>query len=444
VTRLRPSGTEPVLPSSFAVGTAAQTALAVVALAATEIGHVRNGLEQEVAVDMREAALECCGYFRLDGKAPQAWDRIAGLYACGPGGAGGWVRLHTNFAHHRDGALHLLGLPPGPEATREQVAAALAAWTAESFEDAAANAGVVAAALRTFVRWDRHPQCMAIATLPLVELTRIGNAPPLAWPNLARTDRPLAGLRVLDLTRILAGPACGRTLAAYGADVMLVNSPHLPNIEAIADLSRGKRSTLADLREEGDRGAFAIALAQAHVLLQSYRPGSLAALGFGPDDAHRLRPGIVYASLSAYGRAGPWAQRRGFDSLVQTATGFNDAEGAAAGATEPKALPMQILDMASGFLLAWGIEMALLRQRDDGGSWHVQVSLARTAQWLRSLGRVRAGFAAPRPDFSAQIESSDSGFGRLEALRHAARFSATPALYTRPSVRPGADRLAWS
>lgn len=248
---------------------------------------------------------------------------------------------------------------------------------------------------------------------------------------------------MLDLTRILAGPVAGRTLAAYGAEVMLANSPHLPNVEAIADTSRGKRSAQADLRDPAGRSAFASALSQAHVLLQSYRPQSLAALGFGPDDAARLRPGVVYASLSAYGRRGPWAERRAFDSLVQTATGFNDAEGAASGAATPKPLPMQILDMASGFLLALGIGMALLWQRGESGSWHVQVSLARTAQWLRSLGRVRAGFAAPRPDFSAQIESSDSGFGRLEALRHAARFSATPALYARPSVRPGADRLAW-
>jgi crotonobetainyl-CoA:carnitine CoA-transferase CaiB-like acyl-CoA transferase len=178
-------------------------------------------------------------------------------------------------------------------------------------------------------------------------------------------------------------------------------------------------------------------------MLQGYRPGGIAALGFGPADAARLRPGIVYVSLSAYGRQGPWSARRGFDSLVQTATGFNDAEGKAANAAEPKPLPMQVLDMASAFLLAFGAEVALLRQRTQGGSWHVQVSLARTALWLRSLGRVADGFAAPKPDFAARMESSDSGFGRLVALRHAARLSATPPRYRRPSSRPGTDPLAW-
>jgi crotonobetainyl-CoA:carnitine CoA-transferase CaiB-like acyl-CoA transferase len=178
-------------------------------------------------------------------------------------------------------------------------------------------------------------------------------------------------------------------------------------------------------------------------MLQGYRPGGLAALGFGAADAAQLRPGIVYVSLSAYGRSGPWSGRRGFDSLVQTATGFNAAEGAAANAGEPKALPMQVLDMASAFLLAFGAEVALLRQREQGGSWHVQVSLARTAQWLRSLGRVADGFAAAKADFASRMEASESGFGHLVAVRHAARFSATPPRYRRPAVPPGTDRLAW-
>ncbi|MEO8079567.1 MAG: CoA transferase [Caldimonas sp.] len=392
---------------------------------------------------MREASLECCGWFSLDGRVPALWDPIAGLYPCGAGGQGGWVRLHTNFAHHRDGALRLLGLPPGPGTSREAVAAALVDWSAEAFEQAAADAGLVVAALRTFDEWDRHPQRVAIEDLPLVEIEQVGDAAPLPWPTFAPDARPLDGLRVLELTRILAGPVAGRTLAAYGADVMLVNSPRLPNIEAIADTSRGKRSALADLRDPSDHDALAQAVAGAHVFLQGYRPGSLDALGFGPVAVARQRPGIVCASLSAYGRLGPWSGRRGFDSLVQTATGFNDAEGRAAGLETPKALPMQVLDMTTGFLLAWGIETALLRQHALGGSWHVQVSLARTGAWLRSLGRVADGFTAPRADFSSQTEASDSGFGRLVALRHAARFSATPARYARPSVRPGTDRLAW-
>ena len=441
---LQMSGAEPVLPSSFAVGTAAQVSLAAAALASVAVGRRRGQGAQEVAIDMREAALECCGAFSLDGKKPLVWDPIAGLYPCAGDGPFDWVRLHTNFAHHRDGVLRLLGLPPGPATTRAEVGAALRDWRAETVEAAAAEAGLVVAALRSFDAWERHPQHGAVAALPLIEITQIGDAPPLAWPALAPAARPLEGLRVLELTRILAGPVAGRTLAGYGADVMLVNAPHLPNIDAIADTSRGKRSALADLRDPVDRAGLAAALAESHVFLQSYRPGSLEAFGFGPADAARLRPGIVCVSLSAYGRAGPWAARRGFDSLVQTATGFNDAEARAAGSTTPRPLPMQLLDMASAFLLAFGTQAALLRQQEQGGSWQVQVSLARTALWLRSLGRVADGFSAPPPEFSAQMETLASGFGRLQALRHAAHFSATPARHVRPSVPPGTDRLAWT
>lgn len=438
------SGTEPVLPSSFAVGTASQVSLAAAALAALEVGRLRNGIGQQIAVDMREAALESCGHFTVDGKAPLVWDPVAGLYPCGDGGGGGWVRLHTNFAHHRDGVLRLLGLPAGPGSERATVAAALARWTALDFETAAMDAGLVAAALRSHDEWLHHPQSQAIADLPLVEIRRIGDAPPLGWPELASSSRPLTGLRVLDLTRILAGPIAGRTLAAHGADVMLVNAPHLPNIDAIADTSRGKRSALADLRSEDGQAGLRSVLADAHVFLQAYRPGALAALGCGVDDVVRCRPGIVHASLSAYGRLGPWSARRGFDSLVQTATGFNVDEALAAGVTAPKALPMQVLDMATGFLLAFGIAAALGRQRDEGGSWHVEASLARTGQWLRELGRVEAGLSAPAVDFSAQLETRASGFGSLTATRHAARFSRTPPGYARPSVRPGTDPLSWS
>jgi CoA-transferase family III len=440
---LQLSGAEPVLPSSFAVGTASQASLAAAAMAAVEIGRVRGQPGQSVAIDMREAALECCGAFTVDGKKPVVWDPVAGLYPCCGDGPEDWVRLHTNFAHHRDGVLRLLGLPTGPTTKRAEVETALRRWSALAFETAAAEAGMVVAALRSFETWEQHPQYAAVAALPLLEIARIGDAPPLEWPALAAEARPLDGIRVLDLTRILAGPVAGRTLAAYGADVMLVNSPHLPNIDAIADTSRGKRSAFADLRDAVDREAFTAVLAESHVFLQGYRPGSLRSLGFGPDDVARIRPGIVCVSLSAYGRDGPWATRRGFDSLVQTATGFNIAEARASGSTTPRPLPMQILDMATAFLLAFGTQAALLRQHKEGGSWHVQLSLARTALWLRSLGRISNGFSAPASEFSAQMEASDSGFGKLMALRHAARFSATPARYARASVRPGTDRLAW-
>ena len=432
------SGADPVLPSSFAVGTAAQTSVAAAALAAVELGRVRGQPRQQVSVDMTHAALECSGWFRLNGVTPNVWDKFSGLYRC----ADGWVRIHANFAHHREGALRLLGLS-ADTAQRADAERTLLSWRALDFEQAAADAGLVVAACRNFAEWDAHPQGQAVAALPLFTIERIGDAAPLALPALNADDRPLTGLRVLDLTRILAGPVCGRMLAAYGADVMLINSPHLPNIESIADTSRGKLSAHADLRTSAGRDALKNLLATSHVFVQGYRPGGLAAHGFGPEDATRLRPGIVYVSLCAYGDSGPWRTRRGFDSLVQTATGFNFAEAEAVNSAEPKALPMQILDYATGHLMAFAATTALRRQALEGGSWHVKVSLAQTGHWLRSLGRVENGFSIARPKVAPYIETANSGFGELSAMAHSAKFFRTPTRWARPSMPPGTHPPEW-
>ena len=298
--QVRFSGSDPGLPSSFAVGTAAQTTVAAAALAACELGHLRGAPRQQVHVALEHAAIESLGWFSLDGRVPEPWDRFSGLYRA----ADGWVRLHTNFRHHRDGALRLLGLDPGT-AERADAERALQAWAAVDFETAASERGLVATALRSFAAWDATPQGRAVAAQPLLQIDRIGDAPPLPLPRLQPEAQPLAGVRVLDLTRILAGPVGGRTLAAHGADVLLVNAPQLPNIESIAETSRGKRSAHVDLQSADGRAALQGLLAGAHVFVQGYRPGGLQALGFGPAEAAARRPGLVYVTLSAYGPAGP-------------------------------------------------------------------------------------------------------------------------------------------
>lgn len=433
------TGTDPVYPSSFRVATAAQCTIAAAALAACELGHARGTPRQSVTVDATHAAAECLGWFSIDGRVPELWDKFSGLYRA----RDGWVRIHANFAHHRDGALRLLGLDP---ATADRAAAeqAMQRWEAVAFETAAAEAGLVATALRSFEQWDATEAAQAIAAQPLFTLRRIGDAPPLQLPALGADDLPLEGVRVLDLTRILAGPVGGRALAAYGADVMLVNGPHLPNIEAIADTSRGKRSALVDLRNEAGRAAMDTLVQGAHVFVQGYRPGALAARGYAPQDLARRRPGIVCVSLSAYGTEGPWRDRRGFDSLVQTATGFNLAEAQAAGTPDnPRPLPMQILDEATGYLIAFGAAAALWHQQRAGGSWEVRVSLAQTGHWLRQLGRVEDGVAAKAPDLGPFLEATPSAWGLLQGVRHSAKLGRTPARWRRPSERPGDSEARW-
>jgi crotonobetainyl-CoA:carnitine CoA-transferase CaiB-like acyl-CoA transferase len=433
------AGAEPVLPSTFAVGTVAQTTVAASALAASELWRLRTGRQQRVSVDMRDAAIEFRSerYMRVDGGPPkELWDKTAGLYRCGDGR---FVRLHTNFPHHRDGVLKLLGC----EHDRAAVQKALDGWKAETFETAAAEAGLVVTATRSFAEWDAHSQGRALAAMPVLSIERIGDAPPRP---LHAGDRPLSGVRVLDLTRVIAGPVCGRTLAAHGADVMLVTAAYLPQMgPLVIDSGRGKLSAFIDLRETAGRDTLGGLLRDADVFVQGYRPGAIAHAGFSPEQAAQLRPGIVYVSLCAYGHAGPWSNRRGFDSLVQNANGMNHAEAEAAGSAQPKPLPCQALDHGAGYLMAFGAMTALARRVTEGGSWHARVSLAQTGQWIRSLGRID-GLGIPDPGFDDvgdRLYEVDSGFGRLTAVRHAAVLSQTPAHWERPSVPVGTHAPNW-
>jgi crotonobetainyl-CoA:carnitine CoA-transferase CaiB-like acyl-CoA transferase len=433
------TGSEPALPSTFAVGTAAQTTITAAALAAAELWRLRTGRQQHVSVPMRDAAIEFRSerYLRIEGKsAPELWDKIAGLYRCGDGR---FVRLHTNFPHHRDGVLKLLGC----EHDRAAVQKALDGWKAEAFETAAAEAGLVVTATRSFAEWDAHPQGQALAAMPVFSIEKIGDAP---QQPLAAGDRPLSGVRVLDLTRVIAGPVCGRTLAAHGADVMLVTAAHLPQMgPLVIDSGRGKLSAFVDLRDSAGRDALAGLLRSADIFVQGYRPGAIAHSGFSPAQAAQLRPGIVYVSLCAYGHEGSWANRRGFDSLVQNANGMNHAEAEAAGSAQPKPLPCQALDHGAGYLMAFGAMTALARRVTEGGSWHVRVSLAQTGHWIRSLGRID-GLGVPDPGFDDvgdRLYETASGFGKLTAVRHAAVLSETPTCWERPSVPVGTHAPKW-
>ncbi len=437
--RLQLNGAEPLLPSSFKVGVAAQASLAATALAASEILRLRSGRGAAVAVSLRHALAEFRSerYLTVDGGSPQdLWDKTSGAYRCADGR---WVRLHTNFSHHRSGMLDLLGC----DYAREAVAEALLGWEGAAFEAAAVERGLCMALMRSFEEWDAHPQAAALRELPLVQIERIGDAPPEPF---SPAERPLEGLKVLDLTRVIAGPVAGRCLAAHGAEVLRVAGPHLPFMPPLViDTGRGKRSCHLDLRDAGDSGTLKGLLGQADVFVQSYRSGALADKGFDAEAVAAIRPGVVYGSLSAYGEAGPWAARRGFDSLVQTASGFNHAEANAAGEAEPRALPCQVLDHGSGYLLALGILTALVRRAEEGGSWSVKVSLARTGHWLRSLGRQDALDTPDMPlaSLTDLLEEGDSPFGRISAVSHAGRIEGAPPAWQLPPVPLGSHSARW-
>ncbi len=433
------AGADPIQPSTFAVGASAVASIAAAGAAAAAIHQARGGPAQQVAVDMAHALTEFHSerHLRVDGReVHEGWDRIAGLHACGDGR---WIRLHTNFPHHRDAVLRVLGC----DYDREAVTRALGAWKAEEAETAIYAAGGVATMTRSLDEWAASPQGQAAGSLPAVVIERVGDAPPTPLPPLAA--RPLEGLRVLDLTRVIAGPVAGRTLAAHGAEVLHVTSPTLPSLPPLVmDTGRGKRCTALDLRDPAQAAALRGLVSDADVFLQGYRPGAIAGLGFTPEALAALKPGIVCVSLSAFGLLGPWAGRRGFDSLVQNANGINDAEGIAAGEAKPRPLPCQALDHASGYLLAFGAMAALLRRATEGGSWLVRVSLAGTGEWIKRLGRVEGGLAAPGiAEIAPFLEESDSGYGRMTAVRHAAILSATPAHWALPSMPLGSHPPSW-
>jgi len=443
------TGDEPQLPSSFRLAAAAQASIAATGLAAAQVWKLRSGQSQDVAVDMRHAVVECRSerYLRVDGKPPPpTWDVIAGIYKTRDQR---FVRLHTNFRHHRDAVCQVLNCRP----ERNDVQAVLMQWDAEAFETAAYAAGGVVAMMRSHEEWSASPHARALAELPLLSIEKIGEAAPKPWPKTwTKTwteggDRPLAGVRVLDLSRVIAGPVAGRTLAAHGADVLLISGPDLPAIPWLTiDTGRGKLSSFVELKNEQGRDVFRGLLVQADIVSQGYRPKSIAALGFSPEEAAKINPGIVYVSMSAYGHAGPWAERRGFDSLVQTSTGFNHAEGQAAGVEGPKELPAQMLDHATGYLMAFGAMMAKARQSREGGSWHVRVSLAQTGRWLWNLGRVADGFKTE--DLKSEmvtpfIEEIPSGFGPLRSVKHSAVLSKTPAFWARPAMPLGSHPPQW-
>ena len=437
---VRLTGEEPQLPSSFRVGAAAQASVAAAGLAAAQIWKLRSGHSQDLAVDMRHAVVECRSerYLRVDDKPPPpAWDKIAGIYTTRDRR---FVRLHTNFRHHRDAVCKILGCKP----ERDDVQAALLQWDGEAFETEAYAHGGVVAMMRSHEEWSATPHAKALAGLPLIQIEKIGDASPRPWPE---GDRPLAGIRVLDLSRVIAGPVAGRTLAAHGADVLLISGPDLPAIPWLSiDTGRGKLTSFVDLKSEQGRKTLRALLAAADIFSQGYRPQAIAALGFSPEAAAEINPGIIYVTLSAYGHAGPWAGRRGFDSLVQTATGFNHAEGQAAGIEGPKELPAQMLDHATGYFMAFGAMLARARQSREGGSWQVRVSLAQTGRWLWNLGRLEHGLKAR--DFTGEtvlpfIDELPSGFGRLHAVRHSAVLSRTPAFWDRPAMPLGSHPPEW-
>src|SRR5215468_10906833 len=436
---------DPILPTPFRIGETSAAALAAVGLAVSDLWTIRTGRRQDIAVDTRQAtaSLRSGHYMQMDG-APVSTERnaVMGTY---PAKNGRWSYLHCNFPNHRAAALRVLGVPEDREAVRK----AVAGWDALELEEAIIAAKGAGGMVRTMDEWAKHPQAAAIASLPLMEIVKIGDSRPEKLPD---GDRPLSGIRVLDLTRVLAGPTCARTLAEHGADVLKITGAHLPNIGYQEyDTGHGKLSAHLDLREANDVETLRGLAREADVFSQGYRPGTLGSRGFSPEAMARLRPGIVFVSLSAFGHVGPWAPRRGFDTVVQTVSGITSRQGELfPGATPgPQFYPVSAIDYLTGYLMAFGALVALARRAREGGSWLVRISLAQTGRWLVGRGEVPQTQLKDVPEEFQQADldrwsiDSDAPAGRLRHLGPTVQLSQTKPYWARPSVPLGYNEPVW-
>ena len=433
------TSTDPVFPTRYRVGTAGATALAAAGVAASDLWTLRTGRpRQQIRVDVRAAAasLRSSRYLRVNGAPPaEVWDPMSGFY---PVADGRWVSIHSNFAVHRAAMLRVLGTAEDRAAAEE----ASRRWNGYELEDAIHAAGGCAGVARDPAEWAQHPQHAAVGAQPLLEIVRIGDAP--AQP-LPAGERPLSGVRVLDLTRVLAGPTCARTLAEHGADVLKIGAAHIPDMKTTEiDTGIGKLSALLDLRNPAELETLRTLLRDADVFSQSYRPGTLAARGLSPEDLAKLRPGIVCVSLSAWGSTGPWRNRRGFDSIVQTVSGMALEHG-----PKPRYMPVSAIDYVSGYLMAFGAMVALARRAREGGSWLVRASLARTGRWITDFGDLGAGVIAGVPGelSEAEIErltmQTEAPIGRVRHLKPVLAMSETQPRWTRPPVPAGHHPARW-
>src|SRR3954454_17998473 len=439
-------GGDPVLPTPFRIGETAAAALAATGLAVSDLWELRTGRKQQVAVDLRQAAasLRSGHYLVMDGaEVSTGRNPVMGVY---PAKNGRWSYIHANFPNHRAAALSVLGC----EENKDAVRCAVANWDALELEEAILAAKGAGGMVRSMAEWAKHPQAAAIASLPLLEIVKIGDAPP---EKLPQGDRPLSGIRVLDLTRVLAGPTCARTLAEHGADVLKITAAHLPNIGYQEfDTGHGKLSAHLDLREQRDVDILRGLAREADVFSQGYRPGTLASRSLSREELAAIRPGLVYVSLCAFGHAGPWASRRGFDPVVQTATAITTRQAELFPGPEkgqPQFYPVSAIDYLTGYLMAAGAMVALARRAREGGSWLVRISLAQTGRWLVSRGEVPEAELRDVPkEFTPEelarwsIES-ETPVGKLKHLRPTVQLSETPPFWARPAVPLGYNEPAW-
>ncbi|NLU68937.1 CoA transferase [Streptomyces sp. HNM0574] len=433
-----------LLPARLPVLGLARASVAACSLAAAELSSVRSagGEVPEVRVDDGAVAAAFSSERKLliDGRSPVNFAPLSRFWPT----ADGWLRTHANYPHHRARLLHALGVDDsGDDAAAAAVARLLAERKATEVEEAVFAAGGLAVAVRGPEEWAEHPQGTAVAAKPLLTLERLDSAPALPFRAPGEASGAARGLRVLDLTRVIAGPVATRTLALLGAQVLRLDPPHLPEPpDAHADTGFGKRSATLDLARRSGQATFEELLSSADVVLTGYRPGALDRFGLAPESLADRRPGLVVGQLSAWGAPGPWHRRRGFDSLVQAATGIAATESAPDGT--PGALPVQALDHGTGYLLAAAVLRAVTEAHTaTAGSRVLRLTLARTATWLLNTNTPPAQPTQADTPLTPWLTESDTPLGHLHHARSPLHYTNAPTTWPHPPGHPGTDPCTW-
>ncbi|MFD2263612.1 CoA transferase [Lacibacterium aquatile] len=395
------------LPSAFSVSDLAAASIGMAGLAAADLAEAAGGARAMISVDRRLASFWFASSLRPEGWAlPPIWDPVAGDYPT----ADGWIRLHTNAPHHRAAALTALG----GGGDREAVAAAVRGWPGETLEAAVVAGGGCAAFMRSQADWQAHPQGRAVAAEDLIAWQTVGAQP---WRRPLEPTRPLRGVRVLDLTRVLAGPVATRFLAWMGADVLRIDPPDWDEPAVVPEIMQGKRSTRLDLKSAAGRERLLALMADADILVHGYRQEALAGLGLGQEARRAINPGLIEVCLTAYGWSGPWSGRRGFDSLVQMSCGIADTGQRIFGKDRPTPLPVQALDHATGYLMAAAALRGVTERIKTGRVMQARLSLARTAALLMAYPQQES--RAFEPENAADIDPAIemTGWGAARRLR---------------------------
>jgi len=444
------SGNDPVLPTSFRIGETAAAAIAGVGLAISDLWELKTGRRQSCKVDVRHAAAALCSnkYVRIKqqngsfismvDERHEAMRRLTQAYQSKDGR---WVLPHFGLSHLQKRVLSLLDAEPNTHS----IAKAVSKWDALDLEMAIDEARACGGMVRSNSQWLSEPHGQLLAQKPVVEIIKIGDSDPEPLP---KGERPIDGIRVLDLTRILAGPVTARTLAEHGADVLMVAAQNLPQVGPyVVDTSHGKRSCFLDLKNKEESQKLRHLMKSADVFSQGYRPAVMSGLGFGPEEASEIRPGIIYVSISCFGADGPLSHRAGWEQIAQIMTGIAAAGAEKKGVEQPKVLPAAANDYITGYLGAYGTLLALARRAIQGGSYHVRVSLCQSGMMIYRQGQLknyRSDVGLNETELKELWLETETHLGPIRHFRPVLQLSETTPFWELPTAKLGLSPPNWA